>query len=417
MNRKNQKNRPVLWFLTLCTVLLLSITAAFAASTSISGETTAEPGDTVTLTVSYSGNDTVAVGLIYAYNSVIDSVTASNSSPWGTCKQDASKGQIGVGDYDGYDSGSWNYILNGTTTVVTFTVHISDDAQPGDVAKFKLKTAYYATTSNTLDEVTNQDLPTASLSSISITVAGGETPTGEVTPTVTPTPTKAAATEETATPTVTPVPTKATEKKTTVTPTPTKASEAKATLTPTPASTDSSDDDFIDRTPIVPSEVVDTIDDTNYDTVNDSYVVAATRDDAGKTILYEVGKKADGTAVYRKSITTEAGVTTVEELTEEQFSQEIMNINNYLADDDDPETYADDAQTATADNSSSANEKLPDEEKDVTEEKKTDEAAETSEASSAPVFWIAGIVIALMIIVFVLVIVRFKEGKHRYKED
>ena len=416
MNRSFLPKHFPAWLLSLAAAVALLASAALAASTEISGDTTAKPGDTVTITVSYTGSDTVAVGLIYTYNSVIDSVTASNSSPWGDSKQDTDLNQIGVGDYKGYDSGNWNYILNGTAEVVTFRVHISENASVGDVAKFRLKTAYYATTENNLDEVMNQDLPTASLSSFAITVVGDATPTPTAEPEKTPT------AEPTGTKEATKAPTAA-ENTPTATPTPTAAANT-PTAAETSGETGNMADDFIDRTPIVPGDVVDTIDEDYHDSATDSFVVCATRDDAGKTILYEIGTLADGTIIYRKSVTTEAGDTTVTELTEEQFSAEVLATENYLADRDDPSKYAEE-ETGTEDGGASSPETGDTEEIETelspaptgTGDKAASGSEDGSTNSGRIVYGILGIVIVILVLVFFLVIRRFKEGKHRNRGE
>jgi hypothetical protein len=378
-------------FIGIIMFLIFATVDAKAASSSLSGETTAKPGDTVYVSMSFSGSNTVAVGVIYSYNSCISSVSASNASPWGNTQADSSQNQIGVGDYNGYESGSWNYILNGSTTVVSFRLQIASDAVAGDVATLKLNTVYYATTSNTLEEVSNQNLPTAGTSSISITIV-------DDTPTATPTPEEQEENpggDDTDVPNVTP---EASES----TPTP----EPTATPEPTQSSTGnsgSSSSDFKDTTPIVPGEVFDTIDDNYYDSTTGGYVVAATRDDRGKTTVYEVATDENDDTVYIKKVINDGGAITEEVISEEQMNSEMSSTENYLADKDNKDSYSEASENVSAEES-----ELSPAEKDVNGKINPKEF---------PVVALFAIVFGLIFIfglIFFFIIRKFKEHKHTF---
>jgi hypothetical protein len=381
MSYLNVSKKSILIFVaTLFFAFILQIGIAGAASSSLSGETTAKPGDTVSVTMSFSGSNTVAVGVIYSYNSCISSVSAGNASPWGNTQVDAN--QIGVGDYSGYESGSWNYILNGTTSVVSFSVKIADDATAGDVAILKLNTVYYATTSNTLEQVSNQNLPTAGTASISITIEE-DAPAVTDTPTPTPEPQDSSngnGSDNTEI-TNTPAPT--------ATPTPTKS----------PSNTGSASSDFLDTTPIVPGDVFDSIDDNYHDSSTGGYVIAATRDDRGKTTVYEVATDENNETVYIKKVVNDNGDVSENVISEEDMNAEMADTNNYLADKEDSSKYneATSSNTATAANASASD---------------NDGKSDKGSIPYAQIVIIIAIILVVFGLIYFLLIRKFKEHTH-----
>jgi hypothetical protein len=445
--------------------------SAKAASSSLSSDTTAKAGDTLYVTMSFTGSNTVAVGVIYSYNSCISSVSASNASPWGNSQSDSSQNQIGVGDYNGYESGSWNYILNGTTQVITFKINIASDAVAGDVAILKLDTVYYATTSNTLEEVTARNLPTAGTSSISITIVDDtdqsenptDVPVATVTPsdnlpsdtTLTPSPDDEGDLNITLTPTpdnnsetaLTPTPDNNSE--TVLTPTPDNNSETVLTptpdneqiptpsldgsngdgqMTPAPSGDDSSfttditaeptqsssssesnntsqgsSSDFLDTSPIIPGELFESIDDDYFDSSTGGYVVAATKDDRGKTTVYEVVTNENNDANYIKKVINNNGDVTEEVISEEQMNSEMNSLDNYLADKENKNTYEEvTSEYADSDSVATASD----------EDGKVD-------AKSVPYGTLFAVVFGIIIIfaiIFFLVIRKFKEHSHTFNK-
>lgn len=155
-------------FVMLCFTFCIS--HSNAESFEVVGPANADPGEYVEATLTFTGEDVVAVGVIFSFDSIIESVEYENVSPWATIMSGSSDTKVGVGDYTGYATQKWTYIINGTDDILKFKIKISDEASFGDVATLSMDTVYYATTSNSIQEIVDKTIPVAEGTSLSIKI-------------------------------------------------------------------------------------------------------------------------------------------------------------------------------------------------------------------------------------------------------
>jgi hypothetical protein len=159
----------------------------------------------------------------------------------------------------------------------------------------------------------------------------------------------------------------------------------------------------LDTSPIIPGELFESIDDDYFDSSTGGYVVAATKDDRGKTTVYEVVTNENNDANYIKKVINNNGDVTEEVISEEQMNSEMNSLDNYLADKENKNTYEEvTSEYADSDSVATASD----------EDGKVD-------AKSVPYGTLFAVVFGIIIIfaiIFFLVIRKFKEHSHTFNK-